>query len=219
MRILIVEDDVQLAQTLKRALHQAEHSAEYVHKAEQASVVLAREDFDLVILDWMLPGTSGLQFLRGLRQKSVTLPVLMLTANVATEAKVTGLDAGADDYLVKPFDLDELMARVRVLGRRPHSRPDSRISYGQLTLDIDLNQLHAADRTFDLSVQEARLLKLLLDYQGGYVSKARIESYLSSWDEPVTMNAIEALISRLRKKIGESHIKTLRGVGYKVNGN
>lgn len=217
MRILIVEDDVQLAQTLKRALEQSSYQTECVHSAEHADLAVCNEDFDMLILDWMLPQMSGLQLLRNLRQRHLTCPVLMLTANVATEAKVEGLDAGADDYLAKPFELDELLARIRVLSRRPALRPEATVAFNNLLLDLNQNALHIADETHTLSLQEARLLKLLMDYQGAYVSKARIESYLSSWDEPVTLNAIEALVSRLRKKIGGDHIKTLRTVGYKVD--
>lgn len=217
MRILIVEDDLPLAQTLQRAFQQVNYYAEYVQNAEAADSVLRTEVFDLIVLDWMLPDMSGLQLLRKLRRLAFSVPVLMLTANISTRAKIEGLDAGADDYLAKPFDLDELLARVRALGRRNSVRPDAKLVYSELALDLDLNLLTVNNKHYVLSVQECRVMKLLMDQQGAYVSKARLETYLSSWEEPITPNAIEALVSRLRKKIGNAHIKTLRGVGYKVN--
>ncbi len=217
MRVLLVEDDPQLGSTIQRALNHEGYVAEWLQSAEMAKNALLDSDFDLAILDWMLPGKSGVDLLKDMRQKQETLPVLMLTANIGTHAKVTGLDAGADDYLTKPFDLDELMARLRALLRRRTVRPNQRICHGQLTLDPDCSELTIGASTFVLSSTELKILQLLLENVGRYVSKPRLEEYVSGWDTPITLNAVEAQISRLRKRIGQDRILTLRGVGYKIN--
>ncbi|MGF1525305.1 MAG: response regulator transcription factor [Candidatus Competibacterales bacterium] len=218
MRVLLVEDDPQLGNTLKRALEHEGYIADWVTSAERAINSLLESDLDLVILDWMLPGRSGVELLQELRRRQCPIPILMLTANIGTQAKVQGLDAGADDYLTKPFDLDELMARLRALARRRAVRPSNRLSHGALTLDIDRSELSIDGRTVILSHHELKILQLLMENAGRYVAKTRLEEYLSGWGEPVTLNAIEAHVCRLRKRIGAKRIVTLRGVGYKVNG-
>ena len=216
MRVLLVEDDPQVGNTMVRALTHEGYIAEWVTSAEQAQLAMNDGEFDLMVLDWMLPGRSGVELLKEFRRKQVSTPVLMLTANIGTAAKVEGLDAGADDYLTKPFDLDELLARLRALGRRRSVRPDNRIILGDWTLDVDRSHLNINDANYELSHTELMILQLLMENAGRYVTKARLEEYTSGWDAPVTANAIEAHISRLRKRIGAKAIVTLRGVGYKV---
>lgn len=217
MRILLVEDDEQLGHSLKRALESDNYCCDWVTSAESAAHVLQFETLDLIILDWMLPDKSGVQLLREIRRKAIDHPVMMLTANISTDAKVEGLDAGADDYLTKPFELSELLARVRALARRRVVRASNTLTCGPLWLDLDACELKIEEQTHKLSAHEKRVLQLLIENRGRYVSKTKLESYLSGMDSSVTSNAIEAQISRLRKKLGATLILTLRGVGYKLN--
>ncbi|WP_421781416.1 response regulator transcription factor [Kiloniella litopenaei] len=216
MKVLLVEDDPQLGATLERALHHDGSVCEWVKSAEDASLALDVSVFDLIILDWMLPDQQGIDFLKEARNKGITLPVLMLTARTATSEKIEGLDGGADDYLTKPFDLDELFARLRSLGRRREVRASSIITVGQLSLCPDRHEVKLGDTEIQLSKTEFIILKKLMENAGRYVSKSQLEEYAYTWDNCVTPNAIEAQISRLRKRLGSDVISTLRGVGYKV---
>jgi len=216
MRILLIEDDSHVGSTVHRALIHEGYTVDWFAEAEQGFRVLKDSDVDVAIVDWMLPGLSGLSLIQRMREAAIGVPVLMLTANVGVSSKVTGLDAGADDYLTKPFELDELLARIRALGRRKTVKADNRLTCGSLVLDPDRNLIIRDDREVMLSSSECRVLKLLMVNRGRYVSKGRLEDYLTGWGEAVTPNAIEAHISRLRKRVGRDTIVTLRGVGYKV---
>lgn len=217
MRILLVEDDHPLGASLQRAVEHAGHLVEWVTSAEMAREALRQGDFDLMILDWSLPGESGLSLLKALRSNNYAAPVLMLTARVGVEQKVAGLDAGADDYLTKPFDLDELIARIRALSRRRTVKPNLVICAGEMSLNPENGELDTINGSIKLSKNEIVIMEALLQNAGRYVSKPRLEELISHWDEPVSANAIEAQISRLRKRLGKGVIHTLRGVGYKVD--
>ncbi|WP_419904231.1 response regulator [Kiloniella sp.] len=216
MKILLVEDDPQLGATLERAFHHDGSVCEWVKSAEDAELALEVSFFDLIVLDWMLPDQQGIDFLKEARKKGVTIPVLMLTARTATSEKIEGLDGGADDYLTKPFDLDELFARLRSLGRRREVKASSELVIGNLRLCPDRHEVRLRDEEIQLSKTEFLILQKLMESSGRYISKSQLEEYAYSWDNCVTPNAIEAQISRLRKRLGTGVITTLRGVGYKV---
>ncbi|MEH6632042.1 MAG: response regulator transcription factor [Halopseudomonas aestusnigri] len=216
MKILLVEDDPQLGASLERALHHDGSVCEWVKTAEDAELALDVSFFDLIILDWMLPDQQGIYFLKEARKRGVTIPVLMLTARTATSEKIEGLDGGADDYLTKPFDLDELFARLRSLGRRREVKASSELVIGGLRLCPDRHEVSLNEEEIQLSKTEFLILQKMMESQGRYISKSQLEEYAYNWDNCVTPNAIEAQISRLRKRLGSGVITTLRGVGYKV---
>jgi len=216
MRILLVEDDPQLGSTLQRALEHAGYLAEWVVTANEASYALNESDFDLMVLDWMLPQQSGVDFLVQCRRQKIDIPVIMLTAHIDIDQKITGLDAGADDYLTKPYELNELLARIRALLRRRTVKPSLIIEVAGLTLDPSKQELTCHDIVHILTKNELIIMETLMQNAGHYVPKGRLEECISYWDKPVTANAVEALISRLRKRLGKEIIQTLRGIGYKV---
>lgn len=216
MRILLVEDDFHLGSTLQRTIDLEGYLAEWVTSAEQAVIALSDSEFDLIILDWMLPKKSGIELLKELRKNNYSGPILMLTAQIGTENKVLGLDSGADDYLTKPFELDELLARIRVLLRRRSVKPNLILQCNELKLNPDKGELYCHGKDYKLSKNELIIMQLLMESNGRYVSKSKIEDAISHWHQPISSNAIEAQIFRLRKRIGKDLIQTLRGIGYKV---
>lgn len=216
MRVLLVEDDEQLGSSLHRALDHAGYAVDWLKNAEEAGAAVTTESFDLIVLDWMLPGRSGVELMQILRQQGHTTPVLMLTARRDTDSKIEGLDAGADDYLTKPFDLLELLARLRALTRRREVQPVLILTADGITLDPTSCTAIVDGQSIDLSKMEGAILQALMENQGRYVSKSQLEESIYSWDNIVTENAIEAHISRLRKRLGPDCIKTLRGAGYKM---
>ena len=216
MRILLIEDDRDLAEGLCRALAQSGYSVDWIAHGGQADAVLRTEEFDLVVLDLSLPGLDGLSVLRQLRAREKHVPVLITTANDSVEARVRGLDLGADDYLGKPFELSELEARARALLRRSQGRSTGELRAGNLLLDTTARQASIADEPLDLPRRELCLLEILMARTGKVVSKEQIASQLFSFDDEVSPNAIEIYVSRLRKKLtpeGPS-IDTVRGLGY-----
>lgn len=216
MRILLVEDDLHLGSTLQRASELEGYLIEWVNSAEQAEIAVSSSEFDLVILDWMLPNMSGVELIKKLRGQDYSLPVIMLTAQVGVEQKIAGLDAGADDYLTKPFDLNELFARVRSLLRRRTVKPDLRLQCDDLILEPEKSEVSWQGQHYELSKNELIIMRLLMESKDRYVSKNKIEDAISHWHQPITGNAIEAQIFRLRKRLGKELIQTLRGVGYKI---
>ncbi len=216
MRILLVEDDLHLGSTLQRATELEGYLTEWVKSAEQAEIAIGNSEFDLIILDWMLPNMSGVELIKKLRGRKCSLPVIMLTAQVGIEQKISGLDAGVDDYLTKPFDLNELFARIRALLRRRTVKPDLRLQCGDLILIPEKSEISWQGKYFDLSKNELIIMQLLIENKERYVSKTKIEDAISHWNQPITANAIEAQIFRLRKRLGKELIQTLRGVGYKI---
>lgn len=216
MRVLIVEDDPLLGVGLTTGLGQDGFIADWVQTAESALHALRLEHIDLLVLDLGLPGRDGLSLLRELRRDGVTLPVLILTARDAIADKVAGLDAGADDYLVKPFDLDELSARLRALARRSRGRPAPALSAGDLTLDTAERTARLCGKRLTLSPREYALLEILIGNPDRVVTRARLEASTCGWHGDSESNVLEVHIHRLRRKLGPERILTVRGVGYQL---
>lgn len=216
MRLLLVEDDPMLGKAVQTALRHAGFTADLAEDGESAIEALATTGYDLMLLDINLPGKSGLEVLAELRRKKNTMPVLALTARDTTAQRVEGLDGGADDYLTKPFDLDELLARIRALLRRAAGRALPLMTHGELTLDPAAKILTRKGRPVTLSAREWAVLTVLMENTGKVMSRQQIEDKLYGWDMEVDSNAIEVHISHLRKKLGDSLIKTIRGLGYIV---
>jgi len=216
MRILLAEDDSVLADGLTRSLRQSGYAIDCVKNGQDADTALSTQEFDLLILDLGLPKLSGLDVLRRLRARGSLLPVLILTAADAIEERVKGLDLGADDYMAKPFALQELEARVRALTRRGLGSATSVIRHGPLTFDANGRVAYLNDQMVELSARELSLLEVLLQRAGRLVSKDQLVEHLCEWGEEVSNNAIEVYIHRLRKKIeqGPVRIATVRGLGY-----
>ncbi len=216
MRILIAEDDQVLADGLLRSLRAAGYAADQVSSGSEADAALADHEFDCVILDLGLPKMHGLDVLRRVRARGSSVPVLILTAADSVEQRVKGLDLGADDYMAKPFSLQELEARVRALTRRGLGSAATIIKHGPLSFDATGRVAYIDDRMIELSARELSLLEVLLQRAGRLVSKDQLVERLCEWGEEVSNNAIEVYIHRLRKKIeqGPIRIATVRGLGY-----
>jgi DNA-binding response OmpR family regulator len=219
MRILLVEDDLPLANALHQSLRTEGFTANHVADAKSALLTVETNECDMLILDLGLPDLDGLALLKKIRQKNITLPVLILTARDSIEDKIKGLDQGADDYLSKPFDVNELIARLRVIERRLGTATSSTITVGTVSLDCASHELKVAGQITELSRKEFMLLKVLLEQTGRIQSRERLESKLYEWGEEVASNAVEVHIHHLRKKLPESFIKTIRGVGYSIKDN
>ncbi len=216
MRILIAEDDQVLADGLLRSLRASGYAVDRVGTGSEADAALAAHEFDLLILDLGLPKLHGFEVLRKLRGRGSSLPVLILTAADSVEQRVKGLDLGADDYMAKPFSLQELEARVRALGRRGMGNASNLIRHGPLSFDASGRVAYLNDQMLELSAREIGLLEVLLQRAGRLVSKDQLVERLCEWGEEVSNNAIEVYIHRLRKKIeqGPVRIATVRGLGY-----
>ena len=216
MRILIAEDDQVLADGLVRSLRHGGYAVDHVDNGASADSALLSSEFDLLILDLGLPKVSGFDVLRKLRSRSSQVPVLVLTAADNVEDKVRGLDLGADDYMAKPFSLQELEARVRALTRRGLSGAAPIIKHGPLTFDQVGRVAYIHDQMVDLSARELSLLEVFLQRTGRLVSKDQLVDHLCEWGDEVSTNAIEVYVHRLRKKIeiGPVRIATVRGLGY-----
>lgn len=214
MRLLLVEDDPVLGDGLKTGLSQAGFTVDWAQDGAAADAALDCEQFALAILDLGLPRLEGLEVLRRLRRRGQTLPVLILTARDSTGEKVAGLDAGADDYLIKPIDLDELAARIRALLRRAGGRAAPILEVGPLRLDPASHQVEQEGRPVNLSTREFSILQLLVENAGRVISRSQLEAALYGWGDSLESNAVEVHIHHLRKKLGSDSIRTLRGVGY-----
>jgi len=216
MQLLLVEDDRPLAIGLQKALQAQGFAVNHVETGLAALHVVDTECPDLVILDLGLPDIDGLEVLKRLRKKHQDLPVLLLTARNSLDDKVRGLDSGADDYLAKPFDMNELLARLRVMERRLAQIKSSRITIGKVALDTVAQKVWVDDTETELSRREFMLLKSLMENAGRVQTRAVLESRLYSWGEEIASNALEVHVHHLRKKLGADFIKTIRGVGYRV---
>lgn len=216
MRVLLVEDDPMIGASVQKGLRQDGFTVDWVRDARAASSAVSGEDYDLMLLDLGLPDRDGTEFLKSLRTRGNTMPVLIVTARDAVTDRVTGLDAGADDYIVKPFDLDELAARIRAVQRRHAGRAEAVIRAGDVALDSAARRVTLRGKEVDLSARELALLEALLDRPGAILSRAQLEERIYGWGEEVESNAIEVYVHALRKKLGADFIKTVRGVGYMV---
>lgn len=217
MRILLVEDDPLLGDGIRAGLGQAGYVVDWVTSGESAAHALAAEDFDLLVLDLGLPHKSGLEVLTELRGRNDPLPVLILTARDTVADRVQGLDLGADDYLTKPFDLEELYARIRALLRRSGGQASPCIQRGELVLDPRSHRVRLAGKEIELPQGEYRLLELLLQAQGRVLTRSHIEQSLYGWTRDIESNTIEVFVHHLRKKLGRDLIRTVRGVGYAID--
>jgi DNA-binding response OmpR family regulator len=216
VRILLVEDDQILGSSLKKALEKHAYGVDWLRDGKSALLALENSHFVAVILDINLPELSGIGVLKGLRQKGNKVPVMMLTALDAVRQKIEGLDEGADDYMVKPFDLDELLARLRALIRRREGRTETIIRCSDVELDPSAMVVLRDGVRVHTTAKEFHLLKLLMERTGRYVTKNDIEYALYDADSTVESNTIEVAIYNLRKKLGPDLIKSIRGVGYTI---
>ena len=220
MRILVVEDEVKIANAIGRALRGQGYAVDIEHDSDGGYAMGSTEPYDVMILDRLMPGEyDGIGLLQQLRSEGVDAPALILTALGSTEQKTEGLDAGADDYLTKPFSVDELLARVRALLRRPSVQQDTVLHAGKLALNTTLHETTYDGETLDLTVKEQALLEYLMRSGGRPLSKEQIISHVWDFDADILPNTVEVYIKYLRNKIdnrfGVHYIKTVRGVGYK----
>ncbi|NTV96586.1 MAG: response regulator [Thiobacillus sp.] len=214
MRILLVEDDELLGDGLQAGLRHCGFQADWLRDGESARTALLSEDYAAVVLDLGLPRLDGLALLRILRGAGNNIPVLVLTARDATTDKVSGLDSGADDYLVKPVDLDEVAARLRALIRRAGGQAAPMLSVGDVELDPAGRRVYRDGAPVELPAKEFAILEMLMRNAGKVISRGQLESALYGWDEGVESNAVEVYIHHLRRKLGHDRIRTLRGIGY-----
>ena len=216
MRLLLVEDDRMIGESLQRALRLEGYAADWVRDAPAATGTLASERFDLVLLDLGLPSADGLDVLRALRARHDATPVIVLTARDDRGDRVAGLDAGADDYLVKPFEFDELNARIRAVLRRHAGRGEPLIAHGGVTLDPAQRRVARDGVAVPLSAREFAVLEALMVRPGAVLSRAQLEDRLYGWGEEIESNAVSVYIHQLRRKLGAELIQNVRGVGYFV---
>jgi DNA-binding response OmpR family regulator len=216
MQILLVEDDTLLAEGIVGALSRAGFAVNWLETGKAAAAQVVAEPPDILLLDLGLPDMDGMDILKLVRHKKLPTQVLILTARDSTDAKVIGLDSGADDYLTKPFAVDELLARLRVLERRLGNASSSMITIGSLSLNTNQHQVLLDGAELNLSRREYMLLKALVENVGVIQTREGLESKLYSWDDDIASNAVEVHIHNLRKKLPPNFIKTLRGIGYMV---
>jgi OmpR-family two-component system manganese-sensing response regulator len=221
MRILLVEDDPEQLEPLHTALSEVGHIVDAVQNGEIAQWILSQRHYDLLILDWMLPEVSGIDLCRGYRSAGKASPVLMLTAKDTISDKITGLDAGADDYLVKPVDVFELLARVRALGRRSPLWQGEMLQLEDLTLNLTMLSVERSSRSIQLSTREFQLLEYLMRHPRQVLSRDQLEQALWEWGDEPESNAITALVRRLRQRLESLEvvdwIETVYGMGYRLS--
>jgi two-component system, OmpR family, response regulator QseB len=216
VRVLIVEDDPMIGRAVEKGLSGAGFAVDWVRDGAAAELALANGTYDLALLDLGLPRKDGLEVLKSVRRAKLDVPVVIITARDALSDRVSGLDSGADDYLVKPFDLDELLARVRAVIRRRQGRGSPEIGYGALMLDPVQRRVEFRGQPVDLSAREFAVLEALLKQPGAVVSRDRLEDAVYGWGEEVGSNTIEVHLHHLRRKLDPALIRNVRGVGYRV---
>ncbi|MFJ3058910.1 response regulator [Herbaspirillum sp. NPDC087042] len=216
MRVLLVEDDPMVGEAVRKGLRQDGFAIDWVQDGKSADVALRTEDYAMMLLDLGLPHKDGLAVLRTLRERGNSIPVLITTARDAVADRVAGLDAGADDYLIKPFDLEELSARMRALSRRQAGRAESLVQVREVVLNPATHEVTVGGKPVNLSAREFALLHAFMDRPGVVLSRAQLEEKLYGWDDSIESNAVEVHIHALRKKVGSDFIKNVRGVGYLV---
>jgi DNA-binding response OmpR family regulator len=216
MRILLVEDDRMIGESIRTALRQDGSAVDWVRDGGSAESTLATEEFDLVLLDLGLPQRDGLEVLQAMRSRHDQTPVIVLTARDALADRVAGLDAGADDYLVKPFELGELAARIRAVSRRKAGRGEPAVEIGEVRLDPSMRQVTRGGEPIVLSAREYAVLEALMARPGAILSRAQLEDRLYGWGDAIESNAVSVYIHQLRRKLGNDFIRNVRGVGYYV---
>jgi two-component system, OmpR family, response regulator QseB len=216
MRLLLVEDDELLGDGIKVGLGQFNYTVDWLKDGQSALVALKTEHFDLIILDLGLPKLSGMDILEAIRSQGDTTPVIILTARESIEDRILGLDKGADDYLAKPFDLEELSARIRSLMRRSSGRADAMLTYKNVCLDPAAHVVMIDDEPIQLPRREFDLLHKLLENAGQVLSREILMQSIYGWEVDVDSNALEVHVHNLRKKLNADYIKTIRGVGYMI---
>lgn len=217
MRVLLVEDDALLGDGVRAGLKQAGFAVDWTQDGQAAKLALETEEYAVMVLDLGLPKLSGTDLLKWLRGRELKLPVLILTARDTVADRVAGLNAGADDYLIKPFDLDELIARLHALLRRSAGQVTQTLQHGDIQLTPSTHQVSKGGQTVELSAREFTLLQELLLHIGRVQSREQLEQRLYGWGEEVESNSVEVHVHRLRKKLGTDLIRTLRGVGYVID--
>ena len=218
MRILVVEDDLPLGTAIKTGLGNANHTVDWATDGQDGQQAAVTANYDVILLDLGLPKKSGIELLKHVRSKGIKTPVIILTAQDTIEDRVKGLDAGADDYVVKPFDFKELDARIRAVHRRGGAASiDTVLTFHNIKLDPAAHIAHIGDEKLDLSRREFDLLRKLLENTGRVVKKPQLTEAMYGWVDDISSNALEAHMSNLRKKIGKDIIQTVRGVGYLIS--
>lgn len=216
MRLLLVEDDAMIGDSVRKGLRQDGFTVDWVRDGRAGERALDEQVHDLLLLDLGLPGKEGIEVLKSVRRKGNRIPVLILSARDAVPERVAGLNAGADDYLIKPFDLEELTARIHALLRRHAGRAEEVIRHGELVLNPATHEAVLGGSALALSAREFALLQALLERPGVVLSVAQLQEKLYGWDDEVGSNTIEVYIHMLRKKLGPAFIKNVRGVGYMI---
>ena len=217
MRLLIVEDDKHLGESIHGALASVGYAVDWVSRGEGIAAIVKNGDYNLLLLDQRLPGKSGTDIIRELRRDGIQIPILMLTACDEVSQKVASLDAGADDYLTKPFDMSELFARIRSILRRIGDK-NPVLSCGGLELDtVDHSVTFQGEQVKGLTAREIALIELLLRNKGRFLTKERLLEGIYNMDQHIQSNTVEVYISRLRRRFGRDFVETLRGIGYRIN--
>lgn len=216
MRILLIEDDTVLGEATRDQIAGDGHSVDWVMRLDTAADAMAATGYDLILLDLMLPDGRGIPFLKALRQRGDVTPVIVLTALDQVSDRIDGLNAGADDYLVKPFDLAELSARIGSVARRYTGNPNPIITHGGLDIDLAARSIYRDGRPVTLTAREWALFEAFIARPGTLLSKSQLEDKLYAFDTEIESNTIEVHVSRLRKKLGASAIETVRGLGYRL---
>lgn len=219
MRLLLVEDDELLGDAVKTGLTQFGYIVDWLKDGEAARNAIFTESFDLIILDLGLPKLSGLSLLQNIRLESNSTPVIILTARESVEDRVKGLDSGADDYIIKPFDLNELSARIRALVRRSQGRADTSFQYKNISIDPIAHAVYVDDVLVNVPRREFALLQKLIENSGQVLSREQLIQSIYGWNEDVDSNVLEVHIHNLRKKLNTSFIRTIRGIGYMAERN
>lgn len=217
MRILLAEDDVSQAESIKTWLEMDGYNIDWVERGDHAILAIEQHDYDCVLLDRGLPKASGDEILHALRKQRQQTPVIFITARDSIHDRVEGLDLGANDYLVKPFSLEELSARVRLQLRQHQTTTGQYLHYANLVLDPQAKRLHQDDQAINLTAKEFQILHKLMQKPEHIVTREQLEASLYAWGDEIESNAIEVYIYQLRKKIGSQYIKTLRGLGYRMS--
>lgn len=217
MRILLAEDDLSQAESIKNWLEMDGYSVDWVEQGDHALLAIAQHEYDCILLDRGLPKLTGDDVIKDLRRKKPDVAVIFITAKDSIHDRVEGLDLGANDYLVKPFSLEELSARIRSQLRQKQSHPTHQIQFSNIVLDVQAKQVFVSDQSVNLTAKEFQILYKLMQKPEHVITREQLEESLYAWGDEIESNAIEVFIYQLRKKIGSKSIKTIRGLGYKMS--